>query len=670
MTRSTQNSGKKVLVVGSGGREHALAWKLAQSASVSKVVVATSPGAGEAWPAEWEKWPLGAFRELAKRAREARIDLAVIGPDNPLAEGIVDVFEEAGIVTFGPSAAAARIESSKSFAKEVMNAAGIPTAKHFVVQSLDEARALLRTLPWAAGSGERGWVIKADGLAFGKGVRVCGSLDEAFAAVQDLADSGCRPPLLIEERLSGQEISWMAFCDGNRAVLLDPARDHKRLKDGDQGPNTGGMGAFSPVPDLPPGLGERVRAEVFIPCLRELKRRGAPFRGVLYAGLMFDANAGEFRVLEFNARFGDPETQVILPRMTDDLFSWCEASARGELARLPDRISFSPDAAVFVVGAARGYPEAVEKGQEIHTAGTRLSAPAAPAAPEVFWAGVRRADDGKLHTAGGRVFGALGMGPDLAAARAQAYDRIRQIGFSGMQFRTDIASGALAPAIPIVILASGRGSNFSAIHEAVSGGNLNARILAVISDRPDAPVLEKAKAAGIEAIAVPVPRAWDGKRAARGAHQEAALLTVLRRLSPRFLVLAGYMRLLGPKVIEEFRSGRGYSRIVNVHPSLLPAFPGLGGYAQAFHHGTKVAGVTVHLVDEGRDTGPICAQKAFAIGDCRSCAEVEARGLAIEHELFPETLKWVLPEKFDVMTETAQNDQNDQKERSIRVRPN
>ncbi|OFZ51489.1 MAG: hypothetical protein A2428_11150 [Bdellovibrionales bacterium RIFOXYC1_FULL_54_43] len=662
MTRSTQNSGKKVLVVGSGGREHALAWKLAQSTRVSKVVVAAAPGTGEAWPAEWEKWSLGDFHELAKRAREARIDLAVIGPDNPLAEGIVDVFEAAGIVTFGPSAAAARIEASKSFAKEVMHVAGIPTAKHFVVQSVDEARALLRTLPWKVGSKEAGWVIKADGLAFGKGVRVCGSLDEALAAVQDLADSRCRPPLLIEERLSGQEISWMAFCDGDRAVLLEPARDHKRLKDGDQGPNTGGMGAFSPVPDLPPGLGERVRAEVFIPCLRELKRRGAPFRGVLYAGLMFDANAGKFWVLEFNARFGDPETQVILPRMTDDLFSWCEASARGELARLPDKVSFSRAAAVFVVGAARGYPEAVEKGQEIRTAGTRASA------PEVFWAGVRRDDDGKLRTAGGRVFGALGMGPDLAAARAQAYDRIRQIGFSGMQFRTDIASGTLAAAIPIVILASGRGSNFSAIHEAVSRGALNARILAVISDRPDAPVLEKAKAAGLEAIALPVR--MDGEIAARRANQEAALLEVLKKFSPRFLVLAGYMRLLGPKVIEAFRAERGYSRIVNIHPSLLPAFPGLGGYAQAFHHGAKVAGVTVHLVDEGRDTGPICAQKAFAIGDCRSCDEVEARGLAIEHELFPEALKWVLPEKFDVMTETGQNNQNDQNKRSIRVRPN
>lgn len=393
--------------------------------------------------AAFERWadlPLvpERFGELAARAREARVDLVVVGPDNALAEGVVDVCERAGLLCFGPTAGAARIEASKSFAKEIMRAAGVPTARFFVAESRSEAEKILRSVPWEppaakpAGQ-EGGWVLKADGLALGKGVVVCSSYAEAEAALESLLRVSGR--LVIEEKLRGFEVSWMAFCDGERCALLDPARDYKRLRDGDQGPNTGGMGAVSPVPGLPEGLEARVRERVFLPTLREMKKRGIPFKGLLYAGLMVDPTrppGEDLRVLEFNARFGDPETQVLLPRLSGDLYAWCEAAARGDLGRMREhRVRYEEQAAVFVVAAARGYPENPEKGRLIESGG----------ADGVFFAGVRRRGEGPaLETAGGRVLGALGRGDSIEAARRAAYARLAQVRFEGMQARADIGA--------------------------------------------------------------------------------------------------------------------------------------------------------------------------------------------------------------------------------------
>lgn len=432
---------KKVLVVGSGGREYALAWKLGQSPQVGQVIVA--PG-NDGMPSSWTRWPLLidgsghllAYEKCAKQAREAHVDLVVIGPDQALANGITDVFEAHGLLVMGPSQLAAKIESSKAFSKEIMQAAGVPTARHFVASSMGEARELLDSLPWpsAAGTG-CGWVVKADGLALGKGVWVCRTRQEAFSALVTLSQLLPKnSSFVIEEEVLGEELSWMAFCDGKSCALLEPARDYKRLNDGNAGPNTGGMGAVSPVPGVPHGAYAAVRARVFEPVLREMAKRGTPFRGILYAGLMVEPGFERYWVLEFNARFGDPETQVLLPRLEDDFYLWCEATAKGDLAGHLSNGDprFSKRNAVFVVAASRGYPESPSIGTEVSLCGSERSA------DRVFWAGVKRDASGRLLTSGGRVAGALGLGDSAEAARLNAYEGIKSIRFEGVVYRKDI----------------------------------------------------------------------------------------------------------------------------------------------------------------------------------------------------------------------------------------
>ncbi len=466
-------SAQTVLLLGSGGREHAMAWKLSLSPHVGRLIVA--PG-NPAMLGRWETWSdvrlgdPGSYLLLAERAHAAGVSLVVVGPDNPLADGVVDVLEGAGLRCFGPRAQAARIEASKAFAKEVMTAAGVPTAHYQVAHSHEEALQYLVNADWSDG---RGWVLKADGLALGKGVYVCGTLKEARDALGALAALGSAGErLVIEERLSGQEISWLAFCDGERCALLEPARDYKRIGTGDQGANTGGMGAFSPVPGLPASFEKRVREEIFIPVLAEMRRRDAPFKGVLYAGLMVDVVRERIWVIEFNGRFGDPEAQVLLSRMSDDFYLWCDAVARGDIGRLGERVSFHSESAVVVVAAARGYPDTPEKGARISgygavgagsaaglsgsaavsravanvggltpppayfAAGMAASAASAPSPAHGSGAGAGAAG---FVVNGGRVLGAMGMGADLRSAREQAYTRLKKISFAGMQFRTDIA---------------------------------------------------------------------------------------------------------------------------------------------------------------------------------------------------------------------------------------
>ena len=402
----------KVCVVGGGGREHALASALGRTAEV--VVTPGNPGIPGS---------------VAAPPEEVDADLFVIGPEVPLVAGLADRLRASGRLVFGPGADGARLEGSKAWMKSLLSDARVPTARHGVFSDVRAASAFLRSLAPP-------YVVKTDGLAAGKGVLVTGTLDEAVADVAAklsgaaFGDAGRR--VVIEEGLVGSEVSLLCICDGRRAVPLAPAQDHKRLGDGDTGPNTGGMGAFSPVPGVGKDLVEEIVERAVEPTLHALHLRGVDYRGVLYAGLMLTADG--FKVLEFNVRFGDPEAQVVLPRLDCDLAALLAEAAAGRLVSEP---RFVDDAAVTVVLAAEGYPTCPRTGDAIHGLDAASSLPGV----ETFCAGVGPG----MTTAGGRVLAVTGIGPDLAAARSRAYAAVGEISWPGMHYRTDIAAAAGEP---------------------------------------------------------------------------------------------------------------------------------------------------------------------------------------------------------------------------------
>jgi phosphoribosylamine--glycine ligase len=417
----------RILVVGSGGREHALAWKISRSPLVREVLCA--PGnPGIARVARLLPVRMDDVEGLVSVARAERVDLVVVGPEAPLVAGLADRLRAAGVPVFGPSAAAAEIEGSKAFAKEVMLAAGIPTAEHATFEALEPALAHARA--------RRGRVVvKADGLAAGKGVVVCGSTAEAEAALRDMLVAGVHgragARVVVEERLEGPEASVIAFADGERVRLLPAAQDHKRVGDGDDGPNTGGMGAFSPTPQVTPAVAREVEERVLLPALRELARRGRPFRGALYAGLMLTP-AG-MRVLEFNARLGDPETQPLLMRLAGDVVPALLGAATGDLSQVT--LPVDPRAAVGVVLAAEGYPVKPVPGGVLDGTDGPFDADV-----QVFHAGTARGADGRLVAAGGRVLTVCALGDDMARARERAYAALGRIRLPGGHYRRDIGA--------------------------------------------------------------------------------------------------------------------------------------------------------------------------------------------------------------------------------------
>ena len=420
----------KILLVGGGGREHALAWKLAQDDSRPKIYCA--PGnAGTA--------ALGVNLELAatdldgllRWAKASRPDLVVIGPEAPLCAGLVDRLGAEGIRAFGPNAAAARLEGSKQFAKDILCRAGVPTARSETFDAAAPARAYLRQHGAPV-------VIKADGLAAGKGVFVCATMEQAEQALDELLErdalGAAGRTVLVEDYLEGEEASIMALVDGRRAVLLASSQDHKRALDGDRGPNTGGMGAYSPAPVVGEHEWPVLHEQVFQRTLDELARRGVHYRGVLYAGLMFTADGP--KVLEFNCRFGDPETQAILPRWEGDLVPALEACATGELDE--KMVSWKPDACVSVVLAASGYPGSYRRGDLIEG----LDEVEKKKDVVVFHAGTALREE-RVVTAGGRVLNVTALGADIRSAAERAYAAAARIRFDGMSYRRDIAARAL-----------------------------------------------------------------------------------------------------------------------------------------------------------------------------------------------------------------------------------
>ena len=421
----------KVLVVGGGGREHALAWRLAQSPRVQRVYVAPGNG-GTARDRHLRNVPHDSHEALAAFVKAEDIALTVIGPEAPLASGIVDVFRLHGLRVFGPTRAAAQLESSKDFAKAFMQRHGIPTAEYRTFTDAVEARAYVR---------QRGApiVVKADGLAAGKGVVVAGTVAEAEAAIDSmllgntLGASGAR--VVVEDFLPGEEASFIVMSDGRHALALATSQDHKRLLDGDLGPNTGGMGAYSPAPIVTPTIHARVMREIILPTIQGMAADGIPYTGFLYAGLMIDSH-GQARTLEFNCRMGDPETQPIMARLKTDFTVLLDAAIDCRLDQV--EAEWDRRTALGVVVAAAGYPDAPRKGDAI----TRL--------PEdrddciTFHAGTALSDDA-LVTSGGRVLCVTALGDTVRAAQKSAYDAVDTVEFDGMQFRHDIGHRALRP---------------------------------------------------------------------------------------------------------------------------------------------------------------------------------------------------------------------------------
>jgi phosphoribosylamine--glycine ligase len=420
----------KVLVVGGGGREHALIWKIAQSRKVTKIFAA--PGnAGIAQLAECVPIKSEDIAGLLAFAQSKEIDLTIVGPEGPLSMGIIDAFTEAGLRAFGPSGKAAEIEASKRFSKDLMKKYNIPTAEYGVFTDKAAAEAYVR---------QKGApiVVKADGLAAGKGVVVAETVEEALSALDlimtDKAFGAAGDRVVIEECLRGEEASFMAFSDGKTVVPMASSQDHKRVSDADKGPNTGGMGAYSPAPVVTKKLERAVMDTIMIPTVRAMEKEGRLFKGVLYAGLMI--NEGEAKVLEFNARFGDPETQPVMARLDTDLIEIIDAILAGSLAKID--IKWKADSAVCVVMASGGYPGNYEKGREIRG----LDKAARHEGVFVFHAGTALRN-GAVVTDGGRVLGVTGLGPVIAAAIDNAYAGVREISYEGAHFRRDIGARAL-----------------------------------------------------------------------------------------------------------------------------------------------------------------------------------------------------------------------------------
>ncbi|KAL9186637.1 hypothetical protein ACHAXT_005875 [Thalassiosira profunda] len=635
---STQKS-DTVVLVGSGGREHALAVALSRSPLVGKVICLPGNGgtAGEggkvsnataADGSPLSKQDNATVVELVKRVKA---DMVVVGPEQPLVDGVVDelAVQCPGVKVFGPSKAGAELEASKAFTKDFLQQHDIPTAKYRNFTSADEAIAYVQSLDPADRQ-----VVKASGLAAGKGVLLPTSPEETIAAVKEImsdkAFGAAGDTCVVESFMTGPEASCLAFCDGNTAVLMPAAQDHKRALDGDEGLNTGGMGAYAPAPCVTPEL-QKVIEAMCIKTVQKMKERGTPYVGVLYAGMMLTPNGPS--VLEFNCRFGDPETQVVLPLLETDLYEVMTACCDGTLDAIDVRFKENV-AAATVVCAAQGYPEKYPKGMAIE------GLDAAGENVKVYHAGTKVDAGGVTRCSGGRVLAVTGMGADLAGALAASYKTVKQIAFrdpndganSLMHFRTDIAKGAVRKKLRIGVLGSTRGTALIPVMEACASGDLHAEIVAVVSNRSKAPILDKGRSLG--------PTVTTQFVSSKGLSREqfdAECTSVLAGAGVEYVLLVGYMRILS-KEFTDYWAGR----CINVHPSLLPKHA--GGMDLAVHQAVIDAketesGCTIHEVTEEVDGGPIVVQKVVEVLPTDTAESLKAKVQPLEGPAFIEAIR-------------------------------
>ncbi|TMW66475.1 hypothetical protein Poli38472_004240 [Pythium oligandrum] len=608
-----------VLVVGGGGREHTIAWKIAQSPSVRHVYLAPgnagTDGACDGLLSN-VNISVGNHAELIAFALSKKVSLCVVGPEAPLVEGLADEMTAAGIPTFGPSAKAAQLEASKAFSKDFMQRNDIPTAAYRNFTDYEHAKAYLDSI-------DHNIVVKASGIAAGKGVLIPQNKAEAHDALKEVmlekAFGSAGDEVVLEEFMTGEEVSLLAFCDGTNVITMPGAQDHKRIFDNDMGPNTGGMGVYSPAPCLTPAL-EKECIAIVERVIAAMKAEGMPYVGVLYPGFMLTPTGP--KILEFNCRFGDPETQVLLPLLNSDLFELMKACVESRLE--PSLVSWKSGAAATVIMASQGYPDSYPKGKVI----TGIEAANLLEDVTVFHAGTSFDAAKNVVTSGGRVLAVTAVRPTLEAAIDRAYEGVELIKFEGAQYRSDIGLKGLlhsAKKVKLAVLGSTRGSSMQPIIDAIEAGQLNASIDVVVSNKSDAGILERAKKHNIEAVAL----SSQGKSR---AEFDTEVTKVLKDKNVDLVLLIGYMRIMSGEFCKEWEN-----KVLNVHPSLLPDFA--GGMDLAVHQAVLDAkktqsGCTVHFVTEEVDAGPIAVQMKCPVLPTDTAETLKMRVQPLEGQAF------------------------------------
>mmetsp|Transcript_11305 Transcript_11305/g.17216 ORF Transcript_11305/g.17216 Transcript_11305/m.17216 type:complete len:689 (+) Transcript_11305:140-2206(+) len=621
----------KVLIIGSGGREHAMARALSEARNVSNVFVLPGNG-GTATMAGKVKnirhIKSDDYMAIAEFAVQSDIDLVCIGPEKPLVDGLCDLMVSKGVTCVGPSQAASVIESSKSWSKCFMKRHGIPTAKFSSFDSVDLAIAYVNSV-------EHDIVIKVSGLAAGKGVIIPNSKEEAIQAVVDIMCNNkfgvAGKEIIIEEKLRGEEVSILAFCDGNSAVPMPAAQDHKRALDDDKGPNTGGMGAYAParVFEMASLSTKRACIDIIQRTVTGLCAEGIPYRGVLYTGFMLTDDGP--KVLEYNCRFGDPEAQVLLPLLESNLCDILTACTKGKLCS--EMVKWRKSYASAVVLCSSGYPGTYSKGEVIPSCDSVRDNSAI-----VFYAGAEEVEcetaEGSRHacmvTTGGRVLASIGIGRTLQDAVNKSYRVANKLLFPGACFRTDIAKRSLTAPLRIGVLGSTRGTDLEAIVSAINEGDINATIAVCISNKLNSGILDRARRHGITAVHI-------GARNKSRDEYDRLVGDELEENGVELIILIGYMRILSEGFVDRWQW-----RCLNVHPSLLPDFAGgmdLDVHAAVLASGKTITGCTVHFVTQDVDEGPIVLQRQCSVNPAEdSVADLKNRVQKLEGEALVESI--------------------------------